>query len=331
MGAKGFIVVLLIVAVAGAGAALGISMLIPSDPAGTPTAAVSVAPGSDTSGSAEAASEGAPESSAPSPDSGQQITVDDLPAEVRQAMAENPELAARIEEMIASGELPPDLAFGIGRGGNPGGGFGGIGRGGEPLSGTVVSFDNGTLNLDTPDGPAAVSVADDTPVNITKAVSEAAGYMTKGVQVTVVAQPDDAGGLSAQAVVLGDLGGFGGVLGGAGFGGGFGGLGTVVTGTVASFADGVLTVESAEGPVAVEVADEVLVLINTTASEAQAELATDAIVTVLVQRAADGSLEAVTVIAGSGFGGGGPFGGRGAGGAGRGAGGEGNPNANGGY
>ena len=127
MGAKGFIVVLLIVAVAGAGAALGISKLLPSDPAGTPTAAVSIAPGSDTSDSAEAAGEGAPESGAPSPDSGQQITVDDLPAEVRQAMAENPELAARIEEMIASGELPPDLAFGIGRGGNPGGGFGGIG------------------------------------------------------------------------------------------------------------------------------------------------------------------------------------------------------------
>ena len=327
MGAKGFIVVLLIVAVAGAGAALGISKLLPSDPAGTPTAAVSVAPGSDTSGSAEAAGESAPESGAPSPDSGQQITVDDLPAEVRQAMAENPELAARIEEMIASGELPPDLAFGIGRGGNPGGGFGGIGRGGEPLPGTVVSFDSGTLNLDTPDGPAAVSVADDTPVNITKAASEAAGYMTEGVQVTVVAQPDDAGGLSAQTVVFGDLGGFG----GAGVGGGFGGLGTVVMGTVASFTDGVLTVESAEGPVAVEVADEVLVLINTTASEAQAELATDAIVTVLVQRAADGSLEAVTVIAGSGFGGAGPFGGRAAGGAGRGAGGEGNPNANGGY
>ena len=257
--------------------------------------------------------------------------MDDLPAEVRQAMAENPELAARIEGLIASGELPPDLAFGIGRGGNPGGGFGGIGRGGEPLPGTVVSFDSGTLNLDTPDGPAAVSVADDTPVNITKAASEAAGYMTEGAQVTVVAQPDDAGGLSAQTVVLGDLGGFGGAFGGAGVGGGFGGLGTVVMGTVASFTDGVLTVESAEGPVAVEVADEVLVLINTTASEAQAELATDAIVTVLVQRAADGSLEAVTVIAGSGFGGAGPFGGRAAGGAGRGAGGEGNPNANGGY
>ena len=326
MGAKGFIVVLLIVAAAGAGAALGISMLIPPDPAGTPTAAVSVAPGSDTSDSAEAAGESAPESGAPSPDSGQQITVDDLPAEVRQAMAENPELAARIEEMIASGELPPDLAFGIGRGGNPGGGFGGIGRGGEPLPGTVVSFDSGTLNLDTADGPAAVSVADDTPVNITKAVSEAAGYLTEGAQVTVVAQPDDAGGLSAQTVVLGDLAGFG----GAGVGGGFGGLGTVVMGTVASFTDSVLTVERAEGPVAVEVADEVLVLINTTASEAQAELATDATVTVLVQRAADGSLEAVTVIAGSGFGGG-LFGGRGAGGAGRGAGGEGNPNANGGY
>ena len=46
MGAKGFIVVLLIVAAAGAGAALGISMLIPPDPAGTPTTAVSVAPGS---------------------------------------------------------------------------------------------------------------------------------------------------------------------------------------------------------------------------------------------------------------------------------------------
>ena len=331
MGAKGFIVVLLIVAVAGAGAALGISKLLPSDPAGTPTAAVSVAPASDTSGSAEAASEGAPESSAPSPDSGQQITVDDLPAEVRQAMAENPELAARIEEMIASGELPPDLAFGLSQGGNPGGGFGGIGRGGEPLPGTVVSFDNGTLNLDTPDGPAAVSVADDTPVNITKAASEAASYMTEGTQVTVVAQPDDAGGLSAQTVVLGDLGGFGGAFGGAGVGGGFGGLGTVVMGTVASFTDGVLTVESAEGPVAVKVRDEVLVLINTTASEAQAELATDAIVTVLVQRAADGSLEAVTVIAGSGFGGAGPFGGRAAGGAGRGAGGAGNPNANGGY
>ena len=155
--------------------------------------------------------------------------------------------------------------------------------------------------------------------------------MTEGAQVTVVAQPGDAGGLSAQAVVLGDLGGFGGVLGGAGFGGGFGGLGTVVMGTVASFTDGVLTVESAECPVAVKVRDEVLVLINTTAPEAQAELATDAIVTVLVQRAADGSLEAVTVIVGSGFGGAGPFGRRAAGGAGRGAGGAGNPNANGGY
>ena len=323
MGAKWFILTLLLFALVGAGAGYGAAQLVPmEEEEAAPETADLVAPGA---GGADAGT-GAGAGTGRARQTGGQSSVDDiiaaLPEEARRELENNPEAAAmaraQIQMAIDSGQIPPEVLQELAGGGTPGAPDAGTdpgtqdagARNAEPLAGTVVSFEVGTLRLETPDGEAAVAVPDDALVNVTKAVSDAGTYLAEGAEASVIARPDDSGGLAAAAVVVGGAGQ------GAGGGRGFGGLAAVVMGTVASFADGVLTLETADGPAEFALADETPVRITTTAAEAAGELAAGVAVTAFVQREADGSLSAASVSvgqAGGGFGrglGGGQGGGR---------------------
>lgn len=307
MGAKGFILVLLLFALAGAGGGYGVAQLVPREvEEQAPETAELVAPGAD---GADAGA-GAVAGTGRARQTGGQPTVDDviaaMPPEMRRELESNPEAAAmaraQIQMAIDSGQIPPE-AFGTGPVGGaapdvvPGAVVEEGSRNAEPLAGTVVSFEGGTLRLETPDGEAAVALPDDAPVNVTKAVADAQSYLAEGAEVSVIARPDGSGGLAAVAVIVG------GAAQGAGGGRGFGGLASVVTGTVASFAGGVLALETAEGAAEFALADDAPVRITTTAAEATAELAAGVSVTAFVFREADGSLSAASVgIGGGGFG-----------------------------
>ena len=293
MGAKGFILMLLLLALVGAGAGYGAAQLVPAEmEEQAPQTADLVAPGAR--GTGEAAGAG---TSRARQTGGQSPSVDDvmatMPEEMRREMENNPEAAAmmraQVQAAIDSGMIPPG-ALGTAPGGAaPGADAEGGVRNAEPLTGTAVSFEGGVLRLETPDGEADIAVADDTPVNVTKTTADAGAYLAEGAEVSVVARPDESGGLAAAAILAGSAGQ------GAGGGRGFGGLAAVVTGTVTTFADDVLTLETTDGAVELAVADDTLVRITTTAEEAADELSAGASVTVFVQREADGSLSAASV------------------------------------
>ena len=325
MGARGFILALLLFALVGAGAGYGAAQLVPmEEEEQAPETADLVAPGT---GGADAAA-GAGAGTGRARQTGGQPSVDDvmaaMPEEMRRELENNPEAAAmaraQIQMAIDSGMIPPEALEGLAGGGAvddaPGAVIEEGARNAEPLAGTVVSFEGGTLRLETPDGEAAIAVPDDAPVNVTKAVSDAGAYLVEGAEVSVIARPDDAGELAAAAVIAGGAE--------QGGGRGFGGLAAVVMGSITSFADGVLTLETADGPAEFALADETPVRITTTAAEAAAELTAGVDVTTFVQREADGSLSAASVSVGGGADGGfgrGLFGG-GQGGRQRGAGGQ---------
>ncbi|MYA51396.1 MAG: hypothetical protein F4Y25_11805 [Chloroflexi bacterium] len=333
MGAKGFFLVLVLLAVVGAGAGYGAAQLVPQDEEeqATETADL-VAPGTD------AADAGAAVTTGRARQSGGQPTADDfiaaLPEEQRRELESNPEAAAmaraQIQMAIDSGMIPPEVLQEMGLGGTvdaaPGAAPEEGARNAEPLTGTVASFGDGMLRLETPDGEAAIAVPEDAPVNVTKTAAEASDYLAEGAEVSVVARPDESGGLAAAAVIVGGAGQ------GATSGRGFGGLAAVVMGSITSFADGVLTLETADGAAEAAVAefavaDDTPVRITATAAEAASELAAGVTVTAFVQREADGSLSAASVNVGGGGGGfgrglfGGGQGGRQRGGAGGGQGG----------
>ena len=310
MGAKGFILTLLLLALAGAGAGYGAAQLVPADEEEqAPVTSDLVAPGAG--GTAAEAGVGTGRAR----QTGREPTADDviaaMPPEMRQELENNPEAAAmaraQIQMALDSGQIPLE-AFGLtpgsapGAGADPGTQDAGA-RNAEPLAGTVVSFEGGTLRLETPDGEAAVAVPDDAPVNVTKAVADSQSYLAEGAEVSVIARPDDSGSPAAAAIIVGAAGQ--GTGGGRGFG-----VASVATGTVTSFGDGVLTLETAEGAAEFAVADDVPVRITTTAAEAASELSAGVSVTAFVQREADGSLSAASVRVGGGGGfGGGLFGG----------------------
>ena len=306
MGAKGFILMLLLFALVGAGAGYGAAQLVPAEAEEQmPETAELVVP------DARKAEEGAGAGTGRARQTGgQSPTVDEImatmPDEARRELENNPELAAQVraqvQAAIDSGMIPPD-AFGSGltEAGASGAGTQDAGaRNAEPLTGTVVSFEGGTLRMETPDGEAAVAVPPKTPVSLTKTVADASDYLAEGAEISVVARPDEAGGLAAAAILVGSAGQ------GAGGGRGFGGLAAVVVGSVTSFANGVLTLETADGAVELAVADNTVVRITTTAAGAEGEELTAGVsVTAFVQREADGSLSAANVTvgeAGGGFG-----------------------------
>lgn len=306
MGAKGFILTLLLFALVGAGAGYGAAQLVPmEEEEAAPETADLIAPGAGGAGAGAGAGAGTGRAR----QTGGQPSVDDIivamPEEVRRELENNPEAAAmaraQIQMAIDSGMIPPEALQELAGGGvvedapDAAGAEGA--RNAEPLTGTVASFESGMLRLETPDGEAAIAVPDDAPVNVTKAVSDAGTYLVEGAEVSVIARPDDAGGLAAASVIVGGAGQ------GAGGGRGFGGLAAVVMGSITSFADGVLTLETADGPMEFALADDTPVRITTTAAEAAGELAAGVTVTAFVQREADGSLSAASVNVGGGGGG----------------------------
>ena len=302
MGAKGFILTLLAVAAAGAGAGYGATFVFPPDEAPPVTSSLAPDPGGNgapTDGS-DAAGQG----------NGAAFTEEDLPEEVRQAMAQDPEMAAQIRQAIESGQIPPG-AFGPpgGADGGDGAGPGFAGGDATPLSGTVLSYADGTLRLDTADGEADVAVAPDTPVNVTKTPSEAGAYLAEGAEVAVAAQGEP-GALTALAVFAGP------VPDELAQAPGFATFVTIISGTVESFADGMLTVAGDDGTTTLAAGEQTIVAASLTAADAGDELAEGASVTAFVERGADGGLEASSIEvggAGGGFGGA-PFGGGGFGG-----------------
>lgn len=301
MGAKGFILMLLLFAVIGAGAGYGAAQLVPAEEEEqAPVTSDLVAPGAGGAEGGTAATTGRARQT------GREPTADDfiaaLPEEQRRELESNPEAAAmaraQIQMAIDSGMIPPEVLQEMGLGGTVDAAPGATAeegvRNAEPLAGTVVSFEAGMLRLETPDGVADVTVPDDAPVNVTKAAADSGAYLVEGAEISVVARPDESGGLAAAAVIVGGAGP------GAGGGRGFGGLASVVTGTVASFADGVLMLETTEGAAEAAVAEFALagdtpMRITTTAAEAAGELAAGVTVTAFVQREADGSLSAASV------------------------------------
>ncbi len=315
MAPKGFILTLLLLALVGAGAGYGVAQLVPADEEEqAPVTADLIAPGADGADAGTGAGAGTGRAR----QTGGQPTADDviaaMPQEMRQQLENDPEAAAmaraQIQMAIDSGQIPPEVLQGL-----AGGGVAGVpdtgaqdadpgARNAEPLTGTVVSFGGGTLRLETPDGEATIAVPDDAPVNVTTAAGDAQSYLAEGAEVSVIARPDDSGGLAAAAIIVGSAEGVGG-------GRGFGGLASVVIGSITSFADGVLTLETADGPTEFAVADDVPVRITTTAAEAASEVTAGVSVTAFVQREADGSLSAASVRIGAGGGGfgGGLFGG----------------------
>ena len=320
MGAKGFFLVLVLFALVGAGAGYGAPQLVPAEEEEqAPETADLVAPGA---GGTDA---GAGGGTGRARQTGGQPSADDviasLPEEQRRQLENNPEAAAmaraQIQMAIDSGQIPPEVLQELAGGGTLGAPGAGASaqdagaRNAEPLAGTVVSFEGGTLRLETADGEAAIALPPETPVNVTKAAADARDYLGDGTEVSVVARPDESGSLAAAAIIVGSAGQ------GAGGGRGFGGQAAVIMGSITSLSEGVLTLETADGASELAVADDTPVRITTTAAEAASELTAGVSVTAFVQREADGSLSAASVrIGGGAFGG--PGGGRQRGGGGQG-------------
>ena len=117
---------------------------------------------------------------------------------------------------------------GAGGGGAGGGGAGdGGGTGFNVVTGTVESFTGGVLSLTTADGTIEVTVADDTPVQITLVFADAAADLAPETEVTVIGGRAEDGSFQPLTIATGavDLGGRGGRRGGRLGGGGQGGGG----------------------------------------------------------------------------------------------------------
>ncbi len=280
MGTKRFILLVLAVALVGAGVAYGVRQLVPRQVEEPPLeiAELPVPRTGDPGGAASAPSTGHG-----SPDgAGVERVLESLPEEVRRQMEDNPELEAqvraRIGAAIESGGIGPGLA------GAEGGTFGG-GRAGEPLTGTVAAFSDATLRLDTPDGAVDVAAPPETPVVVAKTAAEARAYLLEGIEVSVGTRVDETGSLTAVTILAGAPAGLGGLAG-------------LVTGSISSFADGALSLETDAGQLDVSVPGDTPVQVRLAAADATAELTEGSAVTAFVQRDAGGSLAAVNIFIG---------------------------------
>ncbi|MCH8089250.1 MAG: hypothetical protein IH955_04490 [Chloroflexi bacterium] len=95
-------------------------------------------------------------------------------------------------------------------------GQGFAGRGG--LAGTIESFDGETLTVVTAEGSVRATVTETTSIQELSLITP--DELSIGLQITVVGQPGDGGGIVAQSITVNE-GGFGEVEGGAFGGGGF--------------------------------------------------------------------------------------------------------------
>ncbi len=167
----------------------------------------------------------------------------------------------------------------------------------ERIAGVVDSIDSSGLVLATSDGPVAVTIAGDVPVQLAKTAGDAVDELVAGADVTAVLARTEAG-VVARNVAIGGAG-----AGGLGFGGGGrqgGGAGAnVVTGTIASVGGGTLVIDTAEGPAEVVLADDTPVLITRSFADAAGDLPQGTEITVVGQRTDDGGLQAIAVTTGA--------------------------------
>jgi hypothetical protein len=85
------------------------------------------------------------------------------------------------------------------------------------VPGTITSFASGALVLQTADGSVDVTVADDTPIQLTIPFADLTGQLAVDSEITVIGQRDDAGTYTPLTITTGAFGGFGGgAFGGAG-------------------------------------------------------------------------------------------------------------------
>ena len=284
MCTRGVILLLLLFALVGAGAGYGASRLVPGGVEGQePETADLVAPGAGGVDDEQLAA-------AHEFDVDQMMAA--LPEEARRELENDPELETQVRAQLQAA---------IDSGGMRAGAFGGqpdgaaflaepreaAARNTEPLTGTVVSFEDWMLRLETPSGEADLALPPDAVVNVTESAAGAVAYLTKGAEVSVAVRPDGSGGLAAAAIIVNSAGQ-----------GGRSGLAAVVVGSITSFADGALTLETADGAAVVVVADGTPVRIRSTAEEAAGELAPGVSVTAFVRREMDGSLSATSVSVG---------------------------------
>ena len=167
----------------------------------------------------------------------------------------------------------------------------------ERIAGVVDSIDSSGVVLATDDGPVAVAITGDVPVQLAKTVADAVDDLVVGVEVTAVLARTEAG-VVARNVAIGGAG-----TGGLAFGGGGrqgrGAGSNVVTGTIASVGGGTLVIDTADGPAEVALADDTPVLITRSFADAAGDLSQGTEITVVGQRTDDGGLQAIAVTTGA--------------------------------
>ena len=167
----------------------------------------------------------------------------------------------------------------------------------ERIAGVVDSIDSSGLVLATSDGPVAVTIAGDVPVQLAKTVGDAVDELVSGADVTAVLARTEAGVVARNVAIGGaEIGGLG--FAGGGRQGGDAGA-NVVTGTIASVGGGTLVIETAEGPAEVVLADDTSVLITRSFADAAGDLPQGTEITVVGQRTDDGGLQAIAVTTGA--------------------------------
>ena len=289
MGSKTFMWTLVAVVVVGGAVGFGAYAVTGSDdaPAATASEALGLPPGGEAGQTGAQPSRGRQQD-----DSGAQ------PETPQTAANDSPPDAT--EEAAADNDAPAD----DGANARP-----------ERIAGVVNSIDSSGVVLATDEGPVAVTIAGDVPVQLAKTVADAVDDLVVGVEVTAVLARTEAG-VVARNVAIGGAGTGGLAFGGGGRQGGGAGA-NVVTGTIASVGGGTLVIDTAEGPAEVALGDDTPVLITRSFADAAGDLSQGTEITVVGQRTDDGGLQAIAVTTGA-------TGARGApqGGAGRGRGGQ---------
>lgn len=122
---------------------------------------------------------------------------------------------ATIQQQLQSGELDQDdleqlrQQF-LGQGGARGEGFGGFGggggfAGGGRLTGTIESIDDGTVIINTPQGPLQATVVDDTTIRMT--VEGVITDLQVGTSVSVLGERSEDGTVEATSIIITPEGG----------------------------------------------------------------------------------------------------------------------------
>jgi len=196
---------------------------------------------------------------------------------------------------------PGDGALGGFGGRQGGGGFGGGGF--TPIAGALVSIGSSGVTITTAEGESVVPIPPETPVRLAKTVADAGSDLATGVEIIAFLTRETDGSFSASNIIIGGFGAAG------GFGGGFAGGGTggvtqdgtefnAVPGTITAFVDGLLSLETAGGPIDVTVANDVTVQLTIAFSDASSELTIGETLTIVGQTAEDGTFTPITIATG---------------------------------